>query len=80
MFTVGERTAEEAREAGFQEVHSADGDVQALKALLAQNPSDKLYLYARATHISNPLKGQIEGVEIDEKILYHIDKKGKFCV
>lgn len=35
VFAVGDRTARAAREAGFAEVASADGDVEALAALIA---------------------------------------------
>lgn len=35
IFAVGDRTARAAREAGFAEVASADGDVEALAALIA---------------------------------------------
>jgi uroporphyrinogen-III synthase len=36
VFAVGDRTARAAREAGFAEVASADGDVEALAALIAE--------------------------------------------
>ncbi len=52
VFTVGDRTAEACREAGFGTVHSASGDFDALAALIRANrsaylPGEVLYPAAR---------------------------------
>src|SRR5262245_53688472 len=47
LFAVGHRTAEAAREAGFAQVESADGDVDALAKLIIDKAPDRrclLYL------------------------------------
>jgi uroporphyrinogen-III synthase len=49
VFCVGSRTAEEAREAGFMHVMSADGDVAALAALI----DARLPVQARLLHTGN---------------------------
>lgn len=44
VFAVGRRTAEAAREAGFEDVHSADGDVAALEAHIRRELSPGAFI------------------------------------
>lgn len=58
VFCVGARTAEAAREAGFVDVASADGDVEALSALI----DDKLPKGSRLLHAGNEeARGDLTG-------------------
>ena len=60
VFCVGARTAEAAREAGFRDVRSADGDVNALAALIrgALPPNARL-LHAGNAESRGDLAGQL---------------------
>lgn len=60
VFCVGARTAQAAREAGFKNVTSADGDVGALAALIARGlqPSARL-LHAGNAESRGDLAGQL---------------------
>jgi len=78
VFTVGDKTLQDVQDSGFKNVQSASGTVDDLKILLSQNSSDKPYLYVRGAEISQPLKGSVNGVQVEEKILYHADIKEEF--
>lgn len=55
VFTVGDRTAAHARALGFAEVVSANGDLDALVALLAKAGLDGPILYPAARHQAGDL-------------------------
>lgn len=73
VFTVGERTAQAMRDAGFADVTSADGDVTALANLVAARlkpPARLLYLAGetRAGDLAGMLGRQ--GFEVDSVLVY----------
>lgn len=62
VFAVGGRTAQAAREAGFTDVHSADGDAAALRELVLEHvPARKRspLLYLAAADLSRDLVGEL---------------------
>jgi uroporphyrinogen-III synthase len=62
VFAVGARTAQAAREAGFADVHSAEGDAAALRELvLAHIPARKRspLLYPAAADLSRDIAGEL---------------------
>ncbi|CAN5544218.1 uroporphyrinogen-III synthase [soil metagenome] len=65
LFAVGERTAEAAREAGFDNVISADGDAGALRELVADAVQSKLLkktqtlLYLAGADLARDLAGEL---------------------
>jgi uroporphyrinogen-III synthase len=65
LFAVGERTAEAAREAGFDNVISADGDASALRELVASAVQSKLLkktqtlLYLAGADLARDLAGEL---------------------
>lgn len=62
VFTVGERTAQAMRTAGFTDVTSADGDVKALAALVAARlKPDAPLLYLAGEERSGDLAGELRG-------------------
>ena len=65
VFCVGARTAEAAREMGFADVVSADGDVLALLDLISR----KLPPDARLLHVGN---AETDGNDIQECRLFHL--------
>ena len=71
VFTVGARTAEAARLAGFGDVQSADGDVNDLVALVAQRKPGPL-LYAAGEECAGDLAGALarRGVPVHTVELY----------
>lgn len=60
-FCVGERTADAAREAGLLAV-SANGDVEALNALLAREATGQRLLHLRGAHVAGMLRGEVEAL------------------
>ncbi len=73
-FTVGEATAQKAREAGFTQVVACEGNAHALQENLMRHchPSHGRILYLRGqdvyTHLSPALEQQ--GYEVSERIVY----------
>lgn len=65
VFTVGDRTAEAASEAGFARVESAAGTVDDLAALLTRAAPDGPVLYPAAYHLSADLAGELAPHGID---------------
>lgn len=74
IYTVGDRTADRAREVGFGQVLSAGGDADALAALVLRhaNPGGGTILHVRGEHVaSSPLPAlAANGFETVEAILY----------
>jgi uroporphyrinogen-III synthase len=76
-FAVGGRTAEAAREIGFVDVHSAEGDAAALRELIvAQVPPRKraALLYLSAAEASRDLAGELglRGIEVESIAVYRM--------
>jgi len=62
--TVGDGSAEAARRAGFTQVESAKGDVEALAALVVDRlkPEDGVLFHAAGTVTAGDLKARLEGL------------------
>jgi uroporphyrinogen-III synthase len=76
-FVVGDRTAQAAREAGFANVRSAEGDAAALRELIIANvPPRKraALLYLAAEETSRDLAGELglRGVEVTSIAVYRM--------
>lgn len=69
VWAVGDATANVARENGFQDVHSAGGDVRALREILPVAEQSKPLLYVRGEHISQ----ELDLPYVDEIIAYHTE-------
>ncbi len=63
-FTVGDGSAEAARQAGFPDVESAKGDVEALAALVVDRlkPEDGTLFHAAGTVTAGDLQSRLEGL------------------
>jgi len=61
--TVGDATANAAREAGFQAVRSASGDVSALAAMIEHtlDPNAGVLIHIGGAHIAGQLAGELRG-------------------
>ena len=81
-FCVGSATEKKARNCGFQNVLSADGNVNNLKELILQNynSSNGKLLYVSGEIISNDLDQQLisEGYKVKRIINYSANPVGKF--
>jgi len=64
VFTVGDRTADEARMAGFRRVRSAGGDVEALVRLLIEHKPAGLVLHAGTHEPAGDLAGALTKIGI----------------
>lgn len=73
VFTVGDATAQAARARGFSAIHSAQGDVHALAALIkTQKTSGKPYLYMRGADIAKPLSPLMAPHEVQDLVVYEM--------
>lgn len=74
VLTVGDATAEAAREAGFSDVRSADGDVRALAALArrALDPADGKLIHIAGDHAAGDLGGELRaaGFSVERRLAY----------
>jgi uroporphyrinogen-III synthase len=74
VLTVGDRSAETARQAGFPNVESAKGDVEALAALVVDRlkPADGVLFHAAGTVTAGDLKARLEslGYQVRRAQLY----------
>ena len=74
LFAVGNTTAERARQAGFTQVTSADGDAQALARQVRQlvNPAAGTLLLAAGRHNGKPLATELRqaGYRVSRRVLY----------
>ncbi|HET6156785.1 MAG TPA: uroporphyrinogen-III synthase [Dongiaceae bacterium] len=63
-FTVGDGSAEAARQAGFSDVESAKGDIEALTALVVDRlkAEDGILFHAAGTVTAGDLKARLEGL------------------
>lgn len=73
-YAVGDRTATLARELGFEDIQSADGDVAALVALVQahRKPADGLLLHVSGHDVAGELAGSLEaaGYGVRRAVLY----------
>ena len=74
VFTVGDATAQLARDLGFKKIESARGDVQALRKMITSQPALKakrLY-YASGQEVSGDIENDLtkDGFNIVRAILY----------
>lgn len=73
-YCVGDASAETARDIGFKQVRSADGDVHALAALVRAKakPGDGVLIHAAGTHLAGDLAGMLEssGYSVRRERLY----------
>ena len=70
VWSVGEHTSQAAKEAGFQNITTAGGNVAYLTQMLMEHASNKPYLYIRGAHISKPIRD----VRLEEVVLYESEK------
>jgi len=72
VYAVGDRTAAAAREAGFAEVRSADGDVEALARLIAEARPSGAVLHPGPERPAGDLAGRLRaaGVAARSAVLY----------
>lgn len=75
VYAVGDATAREARRVGFETVHSASGDVDALAALVIEKclPGDGPLLHVAGSKVAGDLGGRLEqaGYAYRRACLYH---------
>lgn len=74
VLTVGDATGEVAREAGFTDVRSADGDVPALAALARAilSPSAGKLIHIAGDHVAGDLAGELRaaGFTVERRVAY----------
>ncbi|MBL8536702.1 MAG: uroporphyrinogen-III synthase [Hyphomonadaceae bacterium] len=74
VFAVGETTAAAARAAGFLSVRSANGDVNALAALIKStlSPAGGKLIHIGGAHLAGDLAGQLaqSGFTLDRRVAY----------
>ncbi|MCC6788250.1 MAG: uroporphyrinogen-III synthase [Hyphomonadaceae bacterium] len=74
VLTVGDATAEAAREAGFSDVRSADGDVNALVALAKRelDPARGKLIHIAGDHVAGDLGGELRaaGFSVERRLAY----------
>jgi uroporphyrinogen-III synthase len=74
ILTVGEATAEAARDAGFSDVRSADGDVVALAALAKAtlDPAKGKLVHLAGDHVAGDLGGELRaaGFSVERRLAY----------
>ncbi len=74
VLTVGDATAEAARDAGFANVHSADGDVSALAKLASSllDPRSGKLIHIGGDHVAGDLAGQLThlGFTVERRVAY----------
>lgn len=74
VLAVGEATAAAARETGFADVRSADGDVNALAALVKAtlSPGAGKLIHIGGDHVAGDLSGQLSsaGFKVERRVAY----------
>ncbi|OJU10784.1 MAG: hypothetical protein BGN86_15705 [Caulobacterales bacterium 68-7] len=72
VYAVGDRTADEARTAGFTKVESASGDVEALAALIAERQPRGVVLHPGTSEPAGDLVSALEeaGLRAKRLVLY----------
>jgi len=82
VFAVGDATARAAREAGFTDVASADGDVDTLAALVQRrlDPRAGPLLHVCASAVAGDLAGTLDhaGFEVRRAVLYEAEPAQAF--
>lgn len=85
VFAVGERTAQAARDGGFQNVRVADGDASALRELVVARSPEKRgaapLLYLAATDVSRNLAGELglRGINVATVAVYRMMRLDDFA-
>ncbi|MEM8833746.1 MAG: uroporphyrinogen-III synthase [Pseudomonadota bacterium] len=72
LYTVGEQSAELARENGFATVVSGPGSVKGLIDVIQQEDFEKPLLYIRGEHITVDLKTFLYRHHVDELVIYEM--------
>lgn len=72
LFTVGDRTADVARQAGFTNIASADGNLEDLVALVQRELTQGRIYYPAAKHRSGDLATVLAPIEVDSVICYEM--------
>lgn len=74
VLTVGDATAAAAREAGFTDVRSADGDVRSLAALAKRDldPAKGKLIHIAGDHVAGDLGGELRaaGFNVERRLAY----------
>lgn len=74
VLTVGDATADAAREAGFADVRSADGNMSALVALAKRelNPANGSLIHIAGDHVAGDLVGDLRavGFSVERRLAY----------
>jgi uroporphyrinogen-III synthase len=74
VLTVGDATAEAARDAGFKDVRSADGDVESLAALAhtSLDPAKGKLIHIAGDHVAGDLAGALRaaGFVVERRFAY----------
>ena len=74
VLTVGDVTAAAAREAGFNDVRSADGDVRSLAALVKRelDPAKGKLIHIAGDHVAGDLGGELRaaGFSVERRLAY----------
>jgi len=77
LYAVGDATARTATDAGFDQVHSAAGDVETLAGLVIEHcdPAAGALLHVAGTRIAGDLAGRLEaaGFEVCRAVLYRAE-------
>jgi uroporphyrinogen-III synthase len=80
LFAVGDATARAARQAGFDDVLSAGGDVASLVSLVSEtlDPTAGRLLHVAGTRLAGDLQGQLagKGFEVERAVLYEARTAG----
>lgn len=81
VFTVGDATADAARQAGYRDVLSADGDVSALAGLILDRKADLAgggVLYLAAAERAGDLEGRLASADVrcQTVAIYRMDPAG----
>jgi uroporphyrinogen-III synthase len=84
VFAVGARTAQAARDAGFDHIYSAEGDAADLRELIAANvPAKKssVLLYLTAADVSRDLAGELglRGIKVAARPVYRMVELDDFA-
>jgi uroporphyrinogen-III synthase len=85
VFAVGARTAQAARDGGFQNVRAAEGDASALRELIVARSPEKRgaapLLYLAATDVSRDLAGELglRGINVATVAVYRMMRLDDFA-
>jgi len=72
-YCVGDHTAQAARQAGFENVMSASGEVDDLVDMVVRDPASLPYLHVRGKHVSAPLHVLLGACDVQVNIVQVYD-------